>query len=105
MTPDGEIYFHESEYREDFSIAQPIDKNWFMHEMVHVWQYQLGYPVALRGAIRFGLNYTYFLKRGKKLSDFNMVYEEVINEFLKNRKSKTNLPGNDIDHEPLFDMP
>ena len=137
MTPDGEIYFHESEYQEDFSIAQPIDKNWFMHEMVHVWQYQLGYPVALRGAIRFGLNYTYFLKRGKKLSDFNMeaqgnlladyfglrylktpkamnqkeyrnsliLYEEVINEFLKNRKSKTNLPGNDIDHEPLFDMP
>ncbi|MBK7236706.1 MAG: hypothetical protein IPI02_14175 [Sterolibacteriaceae bacterium] len=43
-----------------------------MHEMVHVWQYQLGYPVKLRGAIRIGLPYEYTLESGKRLSDYNM---------------------------------
>ena len=36
-------------------------KKWFIHEMVHVWQFQLGYPVAIRGAIRLGLDYKYVL--------------------------------------------
>ena len=40
--------------------------------MVHVWQYQLGYPVRLRGAIRIGLGYDYELKAGAKLGDYNM---------------------------------
>ncbi|UUZ53048.1 hypothetical protein LP419_29235 [Massilia sp. H-1] len=43
-----------------------------MHEMVHVWQYQLGYPVRLRGAVRVGLSYDYELAPDKHLSDFNM---------------------------------
>ena len=43
-----------------------------MHEMVHVWQYQLGYPVKLRGALRIGLSYEYELAEGKTLADFNM---------------------------------
>jgi hypothetical protein len=43
-----------------------------MHEMVHVWQYQLGYPVKLRGAFRIGLSYKYELANGKSLADYNM---------------------------------
>ena len=137
MTPDGEIYFHESDAREDFSKQKPRQKNWFIHEMVHVWQYQLGYPVAIRGAIRLGLDYKYVLQKGKRLSDFNMeaqgdlladfytlkyldapadmnqpdyryslkLYEEVLHDFLKNKKSKANLPGRHNEHEPLFDIP
>ena len=43
-----------------------------MHEMVHVWQHQLGYPVRTRGAIRMGLSYRYLLEPGKTLADYNM---------------------------------
>jgi hypothetical protein len=43
-----------------------------MHEMVHVWQHQLGYWVRLRGAIRIGLSYQYELKSGQTLGDYNM---------------------------------
>ena len=43
-----------------------------MHEMVHVWQHQLGYPVRLRGAIRLGLPYHYELREGAALADYNM---------------------------------
>jgi len=92
-----------------------------MHEMVHVWQYQLGYPVRLRGAIRLGLNYDYTLLPEKHLSSYNMeaqgnilsdffalkfrsapharnspdahvLYESVLHDFLANPKSPAHLP-------------
>jgi len=33
------------------------------------------------------------------------LYEEVLHDFLKDRKSKANLPGRNSEHEPLFDIP
>lgn len=73
MTPNGEIYFNPAYFLEDFSQAKRLeDRRWFMHEMVHVWQHQLGYWVRLRGAIRIGLSYEYELKSGKTLGDYNM---------------------------------
>ncbi|PIG28672.1 hypothetical protein CLU93_2969 [Janthinobacterium sp. 35] len=137
MTPVGEIYFHESDYKEDFSKEKDSLKHWFMHEMVHVWQYQLGYSVKLRGAIRLGLDYKYTLLPNQKLSSHDMeaqgdlladyfvlrfltstramrqqryknsgeLFKKVLNDFFNDRKSPKNLPGNDIDHEPIFDIP
>jgi len=73
MTPNGEIYFNPTHFQEDFSaVREAVIKHWFVHEMTHVWQYQLGYPVKLRGAIRIGLSYRYRLGKGRKLSDYNM---------------------------------
>ena len=76
MTPNGEMYFGSTRFKDDFSQGQDAqsinEKHWFMHEMVHVWQYQLGYPVRARGAIRFGLDYKYDLAKDKSLSDYNM---------------------------------
>jgi hypothetical protein len=56
----------------DFSSGSDNARHWFMHEMVHVWQHQLGYPVRTRGAIRIGLSYHYQLAMDKTLSDYNM---------------------------------
>ncbi|WP_308924286.1 hypothetical protein [Janthinobacterium sp. J1-1] len=72
MTPNGEMYFHESEFREDFSKESSKQKHWFIHEMVHVWQFQLNYPVKIRGAIRLGLDYNYVLSKKQRLADYNM---------------------------------
>lgn len=73
MTPNGEMYFNRDYFQEDFSASTNFgDHLWFMHEMVHVWQYQLGYPVKLRGAFRIGLSYKYELAAGKTLADYNM---------------------------------
>ncbi|WP_188916122.1 DUF2345 domain-containing protein, partial [Pseudoduganella buxea] len=72
MTPNGEIYFNEEKFKEDFS-AETFDlKLWFIHEMVHVWQHQLGYPVMARGAVRIRLAYDYTLQEEKTLRDYNM---------------------------------
>lgn len=72
MTPNGHLYFHASCFLDDYAQASVSYKHWFIHEMVHVWQYQLGYAVRLRGAVRIGLSYAYDLAPGKMLSDFNM---------------------------------
>lgn len=72
MTPNGSMYFHKSCCLVDFSQGSLSAQHWFMHEMTHVWQHQLGYPVRLRGAVRLGLAYRYSLAPGMTLADFNM---------------------------------
>ena len=72
MSPNGSIYFHHSCCLLDFSTGSEHARHWFMHEMVHVWQHQLGYPVRLRGAIRLGLSYRYELAPERTLADYNM---------------------------------
>lgn len=72
MTPNGNLYFHASCFLDDYSRASVGGQHWFMHEMVHVWQHQLGYPVRLRGAVRIGLPYHYDLRDGATLADYNM---------------------------------
>lgn len=72
MAPNGSIYFHHSRCLDDFALGDAVARHWFMHEMTHVWQHQLGYPVRLRGAIRLGLSYDYELAPHKRLADFNM---------------------------------
>jgi hypothetical protein len=72
MTPNGSLYFHKSCCLLDFSSGSESARHWFLHEMAHVWQHQLGYAVRLRGAVRIGLSYDYDLAPGKTLADFNM---------------------------------
>jgi hypothetical protein len=72
MAPNGRLYFHHSCFLDDFAAGGVHAQHWFMHEMVHVWQHQLGYPVRLRGALRLGLGYRYHLRAGATLADFNM---------------------------------
>ena len=56
MTPRGEIYFPDTPdgYQTDFSQAPESKQIWLMHELTHVWQYQLGYSV-LFGALKIRL--------------------------------------------------
>ena len=72
MTPNGNMYFHQSCFLPDYTRGDPPAVHWFIHEMAHVWQHQLGYAVRLRGAVRIGLPYRYDLAPGKTLADFNM---------------------------------
>jgi hypothetical protein len=72
MTPNGSMYFHRSCFLPDYTRGDPPAIHWFMHEMVHVWQHQLGYPVRLRGMFRIGLSYGYTLRADATLADYNM---------------------------------
>jgi hypothetical protein len=72
MTPNGSIYFHHTRFLPDYAAGDPHTIHWFVHELVHVWQHQLGYPVRLRGALRIGLSYRYTLHADARLCDYNM---------------------------------
>ena len=72
MTPNGSMYFHRSCFLPDYTRGDPPVVHWFIHEMAHVWQHQLGYAVRLRGAVRIALSYDYELAPGRTLADFNM---------------------------------
>jgi hypothetical protein len=78
MAPDGEIYFNKKTFQEDFDDPnirqnQHTVIHHFIHEMVHVWQYQLGFSVKLQGlASAAGYGYKYSLDTKKKLSDYPM---------------------------------
>lgn len=72
VTPDGNMYWPNKHFRQDFSTESLIYQRWFMHEMTHVWQYQMGFPVMKRGMIRVGLNYNYTLSPTKKFGDYDM---------------------------------
>ncbi|WP_151743145.1 zinc protease, partial [Acinetobacter sp. TUM15113] len=51
MSPAGEIYLPKKAYdrNPDFSLAPGEDRHWFIHEMTHIWQFQLGTPNAWYG--------------------------------------------------------
>lgn len=51
MAPNGHIYFRDPLYRTDFSVESAGWAMFFMHEMVHVWQWQLGFSVIWHGLL------------------------------------------------------
>jgi len=87
MTPNGEMYFPSEYYKPDFSALDDAFRIWFIHEMTHVWQYQLGYSVKW-GGIKIQLKggygyapgqdtprayiYNPTTDRNKSMADFNM---------------------------------
>jgi hypothetical protein len=87
MTPNGEIYV-DGVYYADFSTQGDAMKGFFIHEMVHVWQYQNNVldPIsaAIGEAIKHGFNYNdaykYFLDGQKTLLDFKIEQQAAIKE-------------------------
>lgn len=72
MAPNGEIYFGRDLYRDDYSVEPLHMQHLLIHEMTHVWQYQLGYPVKRVRVPRPRMRYDYELDGRKELRDFNM---------------------------------
>jgi hypothetical protein len=82
------MYFPESTklYRDDFSeTSRGRDKALFMHEMTHVWQYQMGYPVKKAGMTvtsQGAKAYQYSLSSSELLSNYNMEQQgEIISDY------------------------
>ncbi|WP_151751962.1 zinc protease [Acinetobacter bereziniae] len=81
MTPFGEIHLPEENYVKvkDFSLSKEAsDKIWFIHEMTHVWQHQLGYK-------NFGIGIEIGLKGGytseSKAYDYDLLCNDQDKEF------------------------
>lgn len=79
MTPNGELWYRKSMFREDFSAITVVieDQHRFIHELCHVWQHQHGQWVRLRGLFSWAAEYTYVLDK-KKLSDYSLEQQASI---------------------------
>ena len=86
-SPNGNMYYPPSTdyYRDDFSATEDDrDKALFIHEMVHVWQYGLGYALKWNGLLvsrRGGEAYEYELD-GRSLNKYNLEQQgEIISDY------------------------
>lgn len=78
MSPDGEMWFREGRYQEDFSTTTGIYfKHLFLHEMMHVWQHQHGMWVRTRGAFSWAVDYSYSLDKASLL-DYGLEQQASI---------------------------
>ncbi len=71
VAPNGQIYFIGVHYKEDFSIADAEERATLIHELTHVWQFQLGYPVKRIRVLHPKMGYAYTLGV-KQLHELNM---------------------------------
>jgi RHS repeat-associated protein len=81
VAPNGNIYFHPSDYVDDFSSQGISGRAWFMHEMTHIWQHQQGVNVALRGI--FSRQYEYLpLESGKAFRSYGIEQQgDIVRDY------------------------
>lgn len=81
MSPFGTMHFPPDLYVDDFSQGSITKQHLFIHEMAHIWQYQLGLTLWLDGAIlsakggyRGNVCYAYddWSKSCEQFNQFNM---------------------------------
>lgn len=82
MTPNGEMYFQEGTYEDDFSMPNRVmpridGQHIFLHEMMHVWQHQRGMMVRTRGLFSWLVDYTYTLDKSN-LTDYGIENQACI---------------------------
>lgn len=88
MAPNGAMFFpRQTLYCDDFSCVAPNYTALFIHEAVHIWQHQLGFPVRLAGlcfALKGGYrsrkiyHYQHLLTKHSHFSQFNMEQQAVM---------------------------
>ena len=88
MTPNGEIYVSGTgTYTADYSTSPSADlRSFFIHEMAHVWQYQLNILSPIGSAIaesfrhffNYAKAYEYELVTGKDLLDYRIEQQAQI---------------------------
>lgn len=101
VTPNGNMYWPEPIFKEDFSSESSLYKNWFMHEFAHIWQHHMGMSVRTRGLISKYVSYKYSLPNEKTLAEFRMEqqaniiadYYTLVNEGYNAWKELTSFTG------------
>lgn len=94
MAPNGNIYFHPHAggWSDDFSREPLSRQGFFIHEMTHVWQAQLGGALYLPLMRHPFCRYRYELKPGKPFGRYGIEQqaEMVRHRFLADRGAYEN---------------
>lgn len=99
VTLDNLVSFNPDGYFEDFASAPPLHQGIFIHEGVHVWQYQrkvrnYRWPKAAWEHLRYGpAAYDYVLDRRKALTDYRFEQMgQIVQDFFM-------LPSGDLERD------
>jgi len=106
VAPNGEIYFPDLIYSDDF-LREDLDlQHLFIHEMTHVWQYQLGYNVKLTRGPRPNMSYDYVRDDVRLLHDYNMEAQGDIlaDYFLAAFRNSQRLQNDTAHHTVHYDL-
>lgn len=76
LAPDGHVWFHAVDHREDFAGESLARQAWFVHELAHCWQHQKGMALVLRGIVE--RRYDYVLSPGKPLARYGIEQQAEI---------------------------
>lgn len=84
MSPNGHIYFHPDDWREDFAQADLNTQSWLIHELVHVWQVQQWMNVLWRAM--FDRRYRYQLVQGKPFLAYGIEQQaQIVQDYFVRR--------------------
>lgn len=104
MTPNGEIYaVGQRTYSNDYALEEPILRGFFIHEMAHVWQFQLNILNPISAAIgesilnffNYSKAYKYELVAGKDLLKYRIEQQAQIIEDYYLRQIEATTPVTD----------
>ena len=85
VSPNGNIYFHHSDWVEDFTEQSLTKQGWLVHELTHVWQLQQGLKVV-RGAL-FNRRYGYVLSKDKSFAAFGIEQQaRMVQDYFMRRE-------------------
>lgn len=89
VSPNGNIYFHQDNWIDDFSQENLWLRAWLVHELTHVWQIQQGINV-FRNAL-FNRKYSYTLQDGKAFFSYGVEQQaRMVEDYYKQRERGQN---------------
>lgn len=99
MAPDGHLWFHPDNdlFCDDFCDRDLGLQGLFIHELVHVWQYQQGIFLPLKR--HPFCRYDYSLKPGWRLQQYGLEQQaEIVRHYflLKNGRTVPGAPAVDV---------
>lgn len=72
ITSGNTIVFPRKHYQQDFVHSNLTNQAWLLHELVHVWQYQHGFPILLAG-IFLAIKGGYYRARAYRYPDLAKI--------------------------------
>ncbi|WP_130803241.1 type IV secretion protein Rhs [Acinetobacter ihumii] len=86
ISPNGNIYFNPANWHEDFAQQSIQLQSWFIHELVHVWQFQQGVKLIRQGI--FDRKYRYVLEQGKQFFQYGIEQQaQMVQDYFIKRQT------------------
>lgn len=84
VSPNGNVYFHPHDFRDDFSQENVPIRAWLIHELTHVWQVQQGIAVLRRALLN--RRYRYELQSDKPFLAYGVEQQaRMVEDLYKQR--------------------